>query len=164
MQKSLCKFAAFSFLGTALFAATVHAAEQSVDLNVCVSGTTSMLVQNDEMMAWTWDEKGLALSNREDKSLDNMSLHCGGVFAIIAGQKPMQGYCRLMDTDGDYFVMQVERVGDMTGATLKPLSGTGKWKGINGDMQTARLRSGKSVASGTYQNCYHYTGTYTLPN
>ena len=162
MKAMFYQLGILAFLGLNSSILTAQAVEHPMDLTVCASGTISMLAKNDDLLAWTWDEKGIAWSNIEEKSLDNITVHCGGVFAIVAGEKPMQGYCKLLDTDGDYFVMRIERVGATVGAVLKPLSGTGKWKGISGNMKTKRLRTGKAVASGTYQNCYHYIGTYEL--
>ncbi len=46
---------------------------------------------------------------------------------------------------------------------MKPLMGTGKWKGMTGSMKTARLRTGKAIEKGTYQMCFGVKGVYNLP-
>jgi hypothetical protein len=45
----------------------------------------------------------------------------------------------------------------------KFLHGTGKWKGIKGEIKDNGITTDKFIAPGTFQACSRYLGTFELP-
>lgn len=136
-------------------------AEQQYDITDCGSMTFTVNSESDELTIITFDFKGIARSNSENKIFDTCTVFYVGVGRSTPGKTSAYGYSKYMDPDGDFVVMESIREGAET--QCKFLQGTGKWKGIKGEGKVRRISSGKSIAPGTSQYCTRHIGTFELP-
>jgi hypothetical protein len=135
-------------------------AEQPFDFTVCISGTISILSTSEGANVFGTESKGITMSNHQNKAFHNCTYQFMGVGRGPAGEPIGFGYCKLMDTDGNFAIAELS--GPPTDLTLKFLQGAGKWKGITGSGKGQRLTSGKPIAPGTFQSCTRYRGTFEL--
>ena len=141
---------------------SVAQAEQPYDVTVCGSATVTTLTQSEELTIMSFDYKAIALSNIENKFLDNCTLHHVRVHSIAAGKViSSHGFSKFMAPDGDCVFVEVSMVGGETVAKI--FAGTGKWKGITGHGKIIPLAQGKPIVPGTFQSCVRNTGTFELP-
>ncbi len=136
-------------------------AQQHYDITDCGSMTFTVNSESDELTIVTFDFKGIARSNSENKIFDNCTLFYVGVSRNMAGKQGAYGYSKYMDPDGDFVVMESIREGAET--HCKFLQGTGKWKGIKGEGKVRRIAVGKPISPGTSQYCTRHIGTFELP-
>ena len=139
----------------------VAQAEQQYDITDCGSMTFTVNSESDELTILTFDFKGIARSNSENKIFDNCTVFYVGVGRNMAGKQGAYGYSKYMDPDGDFVVMESIREGEET--HCKFLQGTGKWKGIKGEGKVRRIAIGKPISPGTSQYCTRHIGTFELP-
>lgn len=139
----------------------VAQAEQQYDITDCGSMTFTVNSESDELTIITFDFKGIARSNSENKIFDNCTVFYVGVARSTPGKTSAYGYSKYMDPDGDFVVMESIREGAET--QCKFLQGTGKWKGIKGEGKVRRIAVGKPIAPGTSQYCTRHIGTFELP-
>ena len=153
------------FIGTFVLSLSlmipVAQAEQQYDITDCGSMTFTVNSESDELTIITFDFKGIARSNSENKIFDNCTVFYVGVSRRTPGKISAYGYSKYMDPDGDFFVMESIREGDET--HCKFLQGTGKWKGIKGEGKVRRIAVGKPIAPGTSQYCTRHVGAFELP-
>ena len=154
------KFGTIALVATFLFGVSAEA-EETYDITSCWSGTVTLVSASKELTVYSIELRGISRSNQEAGAFDNNSVHCVGVGQIVAGSSTRSGYCKYMDTDGDFVVGQYER-GDVEGK-WEFLQGTGKWKGIKGGGTNRDVAKGKPITPGTFQTCQKATGTFTLP-
>jgi hypothetical protein len=139
----------------------VAQAEQQYDITDCGSMTFTVNSASDELTIVTFDFKGIARSNSDNKIFDNFTVFYVGVSRNMAGKQSAYGYSKYMDPDGDFVVMESIREGEET--HCKFLQGTGKWKGIKGEGKVRRIAIGKPISPGTSQYCTRHIGTFELP-
>ena len=137
-------------------------AEQSIDITYCLSLTTTVVSENEEMTVTSFDFKGIARSNLPDKAFDNLTFHGVGVGRVVAGKNHNYGYIKFMNPDGDYVVTENLRDLEDTAGTWKFLQGTGKWKGIQGGGKLQSAARGRPILKDTVQGCIRMTGKYEL--
>ncbi len=88
-------------------------AEQPIDITYCLSLTSTVVSQNEEMTVTSFDFKGIARSNLPDKAFDNLTFHGVGVGRVVAGKTHNYGYIKFMNPDGDYVVTEnLRNLGD----------------------------------------------------
>jgi hypothetical protein len=148
-------------LGVVLFSAVAQAA-QPFDFTSCRSGTVDVLAKTEDMYVRSAVWNGIDQSHHENKLFDNWTHRCMAISADIAGKKLRNGYCKYMDPDGDFVVLDWPAAPGKPG-TWKFLQGTGKWKGITGGGDYKVTKWGKPIEKGTFQFCIHVTGTLELP-
>ncbi len=136
-------------------------AETPYDMNVCGSGTVTMVSASKELTVLSNDSKGITFSNHPNKVFDNLTYHCVGVVKVEGDKATRTTYCKFIDPDGDIVVGETIYVGTEGG--WKFLQGTGKWKGITGGGKNWPITSGKPITPGTFQGCLRATGTFELP-
>jgi len=139
---------------------SIAQAEQSYDFTYCGSWTMTLMSDSKELRVFSFDGKGITMSNQKDKVFDNCSFHGVGVRRTMGDKINAYGYWKLMDADGDYVVMEVTTVG--TDTTTKFLVGAGKWKGITGSGKIAQGIRAKGITSDSSQSCARATGTFEL--
>jgi hypothetical protein len=140
-----------------------ESAEQTYDVDVCVSMDFSTLVQSQEITILSFDAKGIMRSNSENKVFDNCTAHIKGV-AVFEGKKQfVHCYLKYLDPEGDYVIFRYTQNPGEKAATTTILAGTGKYKGITGGGKAVRIAGGKPVAEGTTQFCNNHKGTFTVP-
>jgi hypothetical protein len=156
-REVVLKFFVFSSVPLALFVmfAQVPVSAETYDLTNCGSSTVTTLSASPELTVLNFDTKGIARSNPANKAFDNATYHCVAVVSIAGAQQSGMhqpggaatqrsgiGYCKFMETDGDFIVG--EQTFDSTGGgKWKFLQGTGKWKGVTGGGEFAPLTNGK---------------------
>jgi hypothetical protein len=155
------KIGSFVMMLSVLMFIPVSQAEQHYDITDCGSMTITTNSATDELTIITFDFKGIARSNSENKLFDNCTVFYVGVARSAPGKTTAHGYSKYMDPDGDFVIMESIREGDVT--TMTFLQGTGKWKGIKGGGKLRRIASGTPIAPGTSQYCTRHTGSFELP-
>lgn len=151
-----------TLFGFACAATLVQAKDIPVDYTYCHAGTASVVTASKEFILNGAEFRGITRSNIEDKMLDNHTYHCVAVNRL-GEQTVNRGYCKIISPDGDAYFIEYSRVGTGEGA-WKVLQGTGKWKGLAGDVVFRVTTQGTPVAPGTFQACGIGKGKYTLPD
>jgi len=143
----------------------VAQAEQPIDITYCLSMTTEMVSETQELSIFSFDFKGIARSNLENKAFDNLTFHGIGVARDLADKRRHRyGYIKFMDPDGDILVTENLRTLQAgPDSDWNFLQGTGKWKGIKGEGKLRSAAGGKPITPGTVQGCIRMTGTFELP-
>ncbi len=160
MQRQLWIVAAI-VLGV-VFGSSLAQAAEPVDFTDCRNMTINVLAKTDDILIRNSDFSGITMSNLENKMFDNWTHHCMGTGANIGKKRIRHGFCKHMDSDGDFTL--VEYPADPNDRfTWKYIGGTGKFKGITGGGAWKLTRSGKPIEPDTFQFCIRVTGTYELP-
>jgi hypothetical protein len=162
-SKNVWKMGAVLLLGLFIFISIAQA--EPIDIAYCLSMTTTMVSETRELSINSFDFKGIARSNLENKAFDNLTFHGIGVARDLADKRRHRyGYIKFMDPDGDILITENFHTLD-TGqeADWNFLQGTGKWKGIKGGGKLRRLAVGKPISPGTSQYCTRHIGTFELP-
>ena len=155
----------FTIVFCLLLSLSVARAGEPIDLTYCLSMTTTMVSETLELSIGSFDFKGIARSNLENKAFDNLTFHGIGVARDLADKRRHRyGYIKFMDPDGDILVTENLRTLDVSSeADWNFLQGTGKWKGIKGGGKLRSAAGGKPITPGTRQGCMRMTGTFELP-
>jgi hypothetical protein len=138
---------------------------EPIDITYCLSMTTTMVSETQELSINSFDFKGIARSNLESKAFDNLTFHGIGVGRDLADKRRHRyGYIKFMDPDGDILITENLHTLDAGGESdWNFLQGTGKWKGIKGGGKLRPAAGGKPITPGTVQGCIRMTGTFELP-
>lgn len=149
----------------ALLLASANAKDMPYNITMCHSLTFNPVTAGKDLSLLGYEGRGIALSNTEDKSFDNVTYHCIGVLRVAAGALTQNGYCKFVSGEGDSFVGEYTHSGP-PGSEAKwvAMAGTGKWTGIKGGGPYRQVTRGTPVTPGTGQACNRATGTYTLPD
>lgn len=146
---------------TLLTVTSLALAGQPIDMLSCGSGTTIPIVASEELTILGLENKGINIDNLESKIFDNMTYHTVGVLTITNGKIVATMYCKYMEPNGEFLVVEVLQSG--MERDWKFLYGTGKWKGVSGGGKAYPFTKGKPVTPGSSQGCAKITGTYELP-
>ena len=151
------------FISLVLLISVVNAEDKTMSLTSCRSGTVEMLSASKELAVYRWELKGIDQDRNEDKTFENFTHRCMGVARVQGDVNWTSGYCKYMDPDGDFWI--VEFNGESGGKKLPWtfIQGTGKWKGIKGGGTAQAITKGKPIVKGTFQYCAKITGKYELP-
>jgi hypothetical protein len=106
------------------------------------------------------DEKGIQRS--ENKLLDNWTVHCVAVAKFLDGKWSWHGFWKQMAPDGEFIIGELYS-DDSGGSIAKYIYGTGKWKGVKGELKVKRITAGKPIVEGTNQYCNSWEGWFELP-
>jgi hypothetical protein len=136
-----------------------QAKEQAIDLTRCNSGTCTHLSEEDGLKAMRCEARSIGWSNNGYEALETFTAHEMGLLGFIDGQKNINTIIKWIDSDGDYFLTGLRSNKEDPNVR----GGTGKWKGVKGDLKHEQIRTGKSLPQGTFMNCYRVTGTLELP-
>ncbi len=138
-------------------------AEQVFDVNPCVACEQKPLVLSPEINIFAMDCKGIMISKMENKIFDNVTVHSQGVMVVEGNKMTVYAYMKYLDQDGDFIVVRYSQNPGETSATTTFISGTGKWKGINGGGKATPITKGKPIVPGTTQFCNNHKGKFTVP-
>lgn len=145
----------------------VLAKEIAYDHVNCWSATMGPSVATaDGFAVGSYEVRGIIVrSNLEDKSVENMTLHCVSVYRAGGKEAADDGYCKIVTAEGDYMVMQTARSAPLPAeGTRTILHGTGRFAGIKGGGTSRQINRGAPATPGTQQGCNHDKGKYTLPD
>jgi hypothetical protein len=143
-----------------MFIPTIQASEP-FESTSCVSGSMNIIHANKELMASSFDIKGMLRSDSNSEIFNDVSEWCVGLFSRVGDEITQRGFCKYIYLNGDINIIEWD--GKANGGNFKFLMGTGKWKGIEGGGTWSIIQRAKSVAPGTLQNCRKLKGTYELP-
>ena len=157
-------------LGSALVALTflivavpATSAEQPVDFTACLTSTFEFISSADGINAFRVENRGITMSNHENKVFHNAVYQFVGVGYGPAGAPMGFGYAKLTDPDGNVAILELS--GPPSDLSFKFLQGTGPWKGIAGGGKAARTAStGVRVSgtSGASEGCLRLTGSLDI--
>ena len=143
----------------------VTARAEEIELTHCYSGTGAPFFQSKDAPALTsWNQNGIIMSSHPKKLLHNAVVHCEGIQIGTRETGSGQGYCKIIDEDGDAIIAETPYSG--VDYDMKLLHGTGKWKGVTGSLHSTRIarsENGKGAMPGTYQGCRSERGQFDLP-
>jgi hypothetical protein len=148
----------------ALFLAIVLApmalAAERLDQTLCLSGTANLLFSDKELTLLTLDYIGVVPAQGAMPP-GTMSMHCVGINKIVGGAASFHGICKELDKDADALLSEINGHGGGKG-DWHYLGGTGKWHGVEGSGTYEVTDRPKPIEKGTFQQCAHVIGTYTM--
>ncbi len=148
-------------LGLVMFIPVARAERQDVEFTVCNAVTYNIVHFTPEAAVLTWDAKAIIRSTHENKLFDNWTGHGVGVISRVGDKRSVNGSTKRMGPEGEFVIWEL--YGESGGTTWKPIYGTGKWKGIKGEVKSKRITKGKPIVQGTDQYCDQNVGWIELP-
>jgi hypothetical protein len=158
-MRKLCAVA----LSTCMLVVASSVSSEELELTHCYSGTGSSFSHGTIALS-SWNSSGILSSNHPKKLLHSAVIRCEGIQRGGGPTRIGDGYCKIVDEDGDAIIAQMPYVG--FDYDVKFLEGTGKWTGVTGSLRSTRLvRSpdGKGAMPGTFQGCRLERGQFELP-
>lgn len=154
----------WSLVGVLVFIIFIAAAQagQPFDITACFSGERTVVAKSSELRVESSLTKGTWLSNHENKVLHDMTSICAGILKFESGKASGKAYCKVMDADGDFIIME-NILEESSEITFKFLQGTGKWNGIKGEGKGKVLMKSRPITPDSIQNCLRVTGTFEMP-
>jgi len=133
---------------------------------VTYAGTHKIIPLDKENFVLTYENFGVRVSDSKEGPLHGMSTHNIGIMYFENGVGRLTGYIFNIDKDGDQIVMELTedatKLGpNPTSGTAKIIGGTGKFKGIQGNMEYTRMNM-RPAAEGTHQAISRGTGTWKI--
>lgn len=148
----------------ALAAGPLHAAVEvapngKYEGTLCLAGPVPAVVQSDKEMAGSFDVIGPIVTH--PGTLYHLTnIRCLGAWSVIDGQYRENGYCQVVDNDGDRMLGKFTRVnGD---GRWDVVSGTGKYAGITSGGPYSPVGQFPQPVAGTLQSCSRISGTWKL--
>ncbi len=150
-------------LGLVIFIPVAQAQRQNYETIFCGSVTYNVVQFSKEASIMSGDMKGIAGSTHESKLFDNWTAHA--VFSLkgLDGKWTWNGFIKNMGPDGDFILSEFYGDSESGTVTGKMFYGTGKWKGVKGEVKTTRITTGKPIVQGTEQFCEKRVGWIELP-
>lgn len=148
-------------VAAAACAATAWAAEATYDFVACGHQKFNLLEASAGVTA-IGSEQWAIVASATTKDWENATQHCVGYWRMVDGKEYAKGMCKWVDPSGNTAVGEYEQTASGEG-TWVWLSGTGKFKGIQGGGRWKTISKAKPVVEGTGQACSHDWGKYTLP-
>ena len=142
------------------------AKEGTLSGTVTYAGTYKVIPLDKKNFVFTYENKGVRVSDSREGPFHGMSTHNVGVMYFENGVGRLTGYILNMDKDGDKVVMELTEEGvtlepGPKSGTAKIIGGTGKFKGIEGSLEYTR-RSMKPIEKGTHQAISRGKGTWKI--
>lgn len=148
-------------LGLILFMPDAQAQRQEFEVTHCYAATINPVHSSPDLGISSLDCKGITQSTHESKLFDNWSRHMVLVVKRIDDKHSWNGVTKALAPDGEFIIWEFS--GDSQGgSTTKAIYGTGKWKGVNGELKAKRITS-KPIAPNTDQWCEKAVGWIELP-
>ena len=135
--------------------------EGSYDFTACLSGTASPVAFSKTHFGVSYETMGTTRSNPPAGMMDNSTFRCVGMNASLGGKNSQNTLCEAVDRDGDKQLAHVA-LGTDGKVTREVISGTGKFEGLQMSGIMVPLGTFPTIKPGTFQNCYHHTGTYKM--
>ncbi len=140
------------------------AKEGSFSGTVFYAGNHKIIPLDKEHFILTYENFGVRVSDSKDGPFHGMSTHNTGVIYYENGVGKLRGYITYTDKDGDKCIMEINETESQmepkpTKGNGKFIGGTGKFKGIQGDMEYTRWNM-MPAEKGTHQAISKGTGTY----
>jgi len=154
----LGSFVLLSLIGTASGAVTLPK-EGPFDTHFCFSGTGETIALTDKAVAGSYTLFATVQSNPRGGAFDLTASHCLATYHIVNGKTVENGYCDIVDADGDKYLVRYS--GDFKIGKVEAIAGTGKYEGmtLQGEYRVTNL---PTTAPDRFYNCNRYSGTYKL--
>jgi len=142
------------------------AKEGSLSGTVTYAGTHKIIPLDKEHFVLVYENMGVRVSDSRKGPFHGMSTRNVGVMYFENGVGRLRGYIFNVDKDGDKVIMELteeaaQLAPNPTSGTGKIIGGTGKFKGIEGNMEYTR-RNMRPVAKGTHQSISRGKGTWKI--
>jgi hypothetical protein len=148
-------------LGLVMFVPLAQAQRQDVEFTVCNAVTYNVVQSTPEVGVTAYEAKAIIRSTNESKVFDNWTGQGVGVLKRIGDKLSVNGLTKRMGPDGEFIIWEIHRDPESE-AIWKPVYGTGKWKGIKGEVKSKRITAGKPIIQGTEQYCDNNIGWIEL--
>ena len=154
----------FAAIVVLLIGGTASQAED-IEITHCYSGVYSAFNRTEgTSILGSWSQNGIIMSAHPKKLLQNAVVRCEGIQIGAAAARSLHAFCRIVDEDGDVIIAELPWPHKGIDFTVKFLEGTGKWKGVTGQLNsTVIARSPRSATTDSYQACRRETGQFELP-
>ena len=151
-------------LSAALIVIVLAGAKSSVaaefDGTHCFTGVGRPFHESQELASLSsFVHNGIVRTN--NAQFDNVATHCEGVQRGVGATRFGYALCKVVDREGDIAVLttQFSGLNYMFGFA----EGTGKWKGIKGEVQVDPLPSpSKPAVAGSYHICTKWKGAFDV--
>jgi hypothetical protein len=133
--------------------------EGPFDAHFCFSGTGQNIALNDNAVAGSYTLFATIRSDAPWGAFDQTASHCMGLFQSVNGKTMENGYCDIVDADGDKYLARYS--GDSQGGKVEAIAGTGKYEGmtLQGEYRHGSL---PTTSSDRFYACNRFSGTYKL--
>jgi hypothetical protein len=157
-RKIIGSFVLFSLVGTATGAVSLPK-EGPFNTHYCFSGTGQPIALNDNAVAGSYTLFATVQSTSPGGAFDQTASHCMGLFETVNGKTMENGYCDVVDADGDKYLLRY--LGDSNGGKVEAIAGTGKYEGmtLQGEYRHGGL---PTTSSDRFYACNRFSGTYKL--
>ena len=153
MRNQLLVCSSIMFAILFIFQITPQAKEQVIDYTRCIAGTCEQHSEAEDFSTMSCRARGIGWSNNDFKPLETFAILNRCLLGIKNGKWTMDCFLKYVDQDGDHLVIHSGKV----------YGGTGKWKGVTGEIQSKWIRRVTSLPTGNFANCSHVTGTFEMP-
>lgn len=147
-------------VGAEAGAAVTLPREGSFDFNFCFVSDATHVTLTDKVFAGSFVNRAAMHSLRAGGAFDLQGARCFGYYGNLEGDYSDQGYCEVLDADGDKWVMKFVSGPDGGGTWTVPF-GTGKYEGMTAKGNYKPLGNVTLPAPGNAR-CNRNTGTYRL--
>jgi hypothetical protein len=159
MNKLMCATA----VALAVTATAAYPAETEYKGLWCGHAKLNMLASSPELTVYTSEVWAVEIPGASaPKSLESATVRCVSYTRVLQGKVTARSTCRFTETAGDTFTGEATQVPDQPNAWTF-LTGTGKWKGVQGTGTYQYVSRSKPAADGTVELCLQHSGAYTLP-
>jgi len=149
-------------LAVGMFVPVAQAQRLDVEFTVCQAITYNVVHNTPEAGIVTYDSKAIIQGTKESKVFDNWTAQGVGVVKRIGDKISTYGLAKRMAPDGEFIIWELHEESGSE-AIWKPIYGTGKWKGIKGEVKGKKFTTGKPIIPGTDQFCANYIGWIEVP-
>ena len=154
----------FVALATLAFVPTSRA--EKLEITHCYSGTFNTFSKTDGTTALiSWSQNGIIMSDHPRKLLQGAVTHCEGIQMGVGAARSLHSFCRIVDQEGDVLLAELPWPHKGLDFEVKFMEGTGKWKGVSGQLHSTRIVSSppnKGAMPDTYQTCRREVGDVDL--
>jgi hypothetical protein len=142
------------------------AKEGTTSSTVIYAGKHKIIPLDKERFVITYENYGVRLSDSKEGPFHGMSHHNVGVLYFENGVGRLRGYVFNTDKDGDKVIIEITEENSQpspkpTSGKGKIIGGTGKFKGIQGNMEYTR-RNMRPAEKGTHQAISKSKMTYRI--
>jgi hypothetical protein len=106
-------------------------------------------------------QRGIIRSNSSGGELDNASTRCAGAIATIGDARTGGGFCEFAMSREDRVLIRYTV--DGRGGSSTFVSGTGRYKGVSGQLAFQAMQPIASVEPNVTRACNRITGEFKLP-
>lgn len=135
--------------------------EGRYDYTACWSGVATAIAFSKTNSAFNYEMTGTTLSNPPGGFLDKRSFHCVGMATSFGGKRTNTAVCESLGTDDGKILTHFSAASDGT-ITRGVVEGTGRYEGLVSSGIAQPLGPFPAAKPGTFQECNHQTGTYTM--